>query len=263
MGISSFEIPGFDWSSRLQLFLLYLTRVSSLFMIAPIFSSPLIPKRVKIGFIFITSLVLFLPMWASPFVAIPWEIPIVIAIMKEAIIGLLLGLTVAAIFSALDMAGEMLSLEMGLGIARVLNPATATQTQLLSQFLNTLGLLLFFAMNGHHWFLEGLAMSFKGIPPGTWIDLKGSVQQLVHSFSEIFIYAARISLPPLILLFLSSVSMALLSKTVPQLNILDLGFPMRIITGFAAFVVLLPYMVPVIKNLFYYSRSALFQIAAP
>lgn len=247
--------------TKLQVFLLYLTRVGALVTIAPVFSSPRLPGRVKISLVFLLAVLVYLPDFSRPIAPLGWGGGLVVALAKEVGTGLLLGFTVAAIFSAFQMAGELIGLEMGLGISRVFNPATGGNDQVLGQFLEMMAILIFLSVNGHHWILEGLAMSFRGIPPGTFPNPKGTVDGLVHSYAEIITIAARLAIPALVLLFVASVGIAILAKTVPQIHMLDMGYPLRILTGFAVLALLVPYMFPMIRELFAEARAALFTVA--
>jgi flagellar biosynthetic protein FliR len=251
------------WLAKLQGFVFYLTRIAGLVLVAPIFSSPRLPARVKISVIFLITLVVYLPAMHRFNLAIPWGWPVVFGLLRETAVGLVLGFTVALIFSAFGMAGELIGLEMGLGMSRILDPLNGNTTDLLGQFFQFMSFLLFLALDGHHWIVAGLARSFVGIPVGSFPDPTLTATTLVTQFAMIVEAATRLAVPALILLFISSAGIAVLSKTVPQIHLLDMGFPLRILTGMVILIALLPYMLPIMRGVLWQAQAALFHVASP
>lgn len=231
-----------DWSLRqFLLFVLVFFRVCGLFVMAPFFRSAGIPAAVLIGFGAITA-VLVMPVVALHDPVLPTELGgFTVAILGEATIGYLLGYVASLIFTAAELAGLFVGQQMGLTIANVIDPVSGVQQSLLGQVKHLFAMLLFLAVNAHHVLIVVLADSFRVIPPlgCRFPDALARTVAFQH-FSTMLDAAVRMSAPALVALLMVTVAMALVARTVPEVNIFIIGFGLRIIVGVVILLVSVP-----------------------
>lgn len=235
--------------NQFQIFLLILIRLNAMIVIAPFFSSGVIPFRIKALLSFVVSLVIF-PVVASKGYSVPANMgEYFLLVIQEVSIGLYIGFLVTVIFSAFQLSGQYFAVQIGFGINEVLDPLAQVSIPLIGQLKNLIGLLVFLAINGHHFLLEAIYRSYELAPI---ISLKQSVvggllKYMVHSFSGMFIIALKIAIPVIGAIFLISVSLGVLAKAAPQMNILMLGFPLKIIIAFGVLVLITPLVVRIMQ----------------
>jgi flagellar biosynthesis protein FliR len=204
-------------------------RVAGLLIMAPFFSHIAIPIRVK------SALVVFLTILLYP-VSGPRAIPSGIAewastFLGESLVGFLIGLSAMLVFEAVQFAGQFLGVQVGLSLVSVLDPQTQAESPVLSMFLQTLLLLLFLEMNVHHWLLRALADSFRFLPIAH-VALNGAlVAEIFHAASAIWIVGVEIAAPVMAATMLADVVIAFLGKASPQMPVLFVGMPVKIILG--------------------------------
>ncbi|MEW6754754.1 MAG: flagellar biosynthetic protein FliR [Candidatus Latescibacterota bacterium] len=228
------------WLEQFHVFLLVLLRVSALLIVAPIFGHRLYLARAKVGLAFMVSLVLF-PLVAQQHVPPPAHLlPYALMALREVAMGLILGFAVLLLFIGVQFAGQMAGLQMGYGIVNVLDPQSAEEVSVVGQFLNLLAILLVLTLDGHHLILRGLMTSFQAVPLGGVVLKAPVMHKIVVLSSQIFVIAVKISAPVLIALLLISVALGVLSRTVPQMNVFIVGFPVQLAVGLLVLLASLP-----------------------
>ncbi len=232
-----------------QVFLLIMVRLNAMIIIAPFFSSGIIPFRIKALLSFLVTLVIF-PAVASKGYDITGNMGIYyLMIIQEAGIGIYLGFLVSIIFSAFQLAGQFFAVQIGFGMSEVLDPLAQVSIPLVGQLKNLIGLLVFLTINGHHFLLEAIYRSYE-LAPVLSVQKAASgklFQYLMHSFSGMFMIALKIALPVVGVIFLISVSMGVLAKAAPQMNIMMLGFPFKIIVAFGIMLLISPLIVRIMQ----------------
>jgi flagellar biosynthetic protein FliR len=228
------------WLERFDVFLLVLLRVGALMVVAPIFGHRHWLARAKVGLAVMVTVVLF-PMVADQPLDLPTGIfPYAFLMVLEVLMGVVLGFTVLLLFVAIQFAGQLAGLQMGFGIVNVIDPQSSNQVSIIGQFLNILAILLLLTLDGHHMILSGLVTSFETIPLGGVSFQDGLMFKLMDLTAQVFIIAVKISAPILMALFLVTAAMGVLARTVPQMNVFLIGFPLQIGVGLAALVIALP-----------------------
>jgi len=228
-----------------QVFLLILVRMNAMIVVAPFFSSGVIPFRLKAVLSFLITLVIF-PVIATKGYSLPGAMgEYMILVLQEVSIGLYLGFLVSVIFAAFQLSGQFFAVQIGFGINEVLDPLGQISVPLIGQFKNLIGLLVFLAINGHHFMVEAIYRSYELAPV---LGVKkavagGLLKYLMHSFSGMFVVALKIAIPIMGVIFLISVSMGVLAKAAPQMNIMMLGFPFKIVVAFGMLLVITPLIV--------------------
>ena len=154
--------------------------------------------------------------------------------------GLVLGYAGRLLFIGIQFAGQLSGLQMGFGIVNVIDPASHDQISIIGQFLNILAILMVLTLDGHHVILNGLISSFDAVPLGGVVLQAAIAHKFIALTSEVFIIAIKISAPILIALFLISTAMGVLARTVPQMNVFIVGFPVQLAVGLSVLVATLP-----------------------
>ena len=229
------------------LFVLVLARISAIIMAAPVFGSPTVSVRVKIGLSFVLSFV-FLPLAARNNGVVAWNfISISLAIGKEVILGVLVGFIAKFVFAAINLAGQMIGMQMGFAIVNVMDPVNQTQISVISQFLGFMALVLFVTLNFHYIFIEAIADSFSLVRLGT-ADVGGFViKDFMKLAGDIFLVGLKIGAPLYAILLFTYVGLGILARTVPQMNVFILGFPLTIGLGMIFLGLSLPFIFEVIQ----------------
>lgn len=221
-----------------QFLLLIFARTSSFVAVSPLFGLRHVPPLLKAG----SAMVL--AMLVAPVVATgQGEMPLAaytLSLVGEVLVGLALGYTTTLIFNAIRVAGQLVDLQTGLVMAELLDPETGAGTSLLGEFFYLFGLLLLLQMDGHHGLLRALADSFRLVPPGAAVWQGALAQEMARLFAGMFALAFRLAAPLVAVLVVSDVALALVARTVPQLNVFMLGFPLKAGLGVAVLIVLLP-----------------------
>ncbi len=222
------QLPMLD-PIQFQTFLWVLLRVSIIVFMLPFFGARGLPTLWKVGF----SMVLTIAMLPSvPRATLPdTTLGFFMVVASEFLIGFCLVLGVKFILASVELAGQFMGFQMGFNMASVMDPQTGGQSSVMSQFLYLITVLVFFSVNGHHAFIKAIAYSFKVIPPDGFKGSPALFITLIKASSEMFVIALKIAAPILIALFLANLGLGIVARTVPQVDILMVGFPINIGLG--------------------------------
>ncbi|QQZ07935.1 flagellar biosynthetic protein FliR [Heyndrickxia vini] len=231
-------------------FLLIFVRISAFFVTMPFFSYRTIPAVYRIGFAFFLAWLMYYTMDVHGF-----EIDgkYILLIIKEAMVGLFIGFIAYLILSAIQIAGGFIDFQMGFAIANVIDPQTGTQSPLMGQYLYSFALLLLLSVNGHHIILDGIFYSYQFIPIDKVLFSFGDasvVDFIMKTFSKMFVIAFQMSIPVVATIFLVDVALGIVARTVPQLNIFVVGFPVKIAVSFIVLVIVMGVIFSVCQQLF-------------
>lgn len=236
----------------LPVFLLIFCRITAFFVVVPVFSSQNVPTTFKIGLSFYIALVVFSTTGTG--VVVQEDLGYVLLIFKEVLVGLLLGFIGYLMFMTIQTAGSFIDIQIGFGIANVIDPLTGAASPILGNFKYIIALLIFLGMNGHHYLLDAIVNSYNWVPLNHEIAARmsdGSLSQfLVRSFAQSFILAFQMSAPLVTALFLTDVGLAFLARTAPQYNVFVIGVPLKIIVGLVLLLVLMPTLTALFSSLF-------------
>lgn len=231
-------------------FLLIFVRVTSFFVMMPLFSYKTIPAAHKVGFGFFLAIIMFSAIGA-PEIAI--DSTYFLLIIKEALVGLLIGFIAALMMSAVQIAGGFIDFQMGFAIANVIDPQTGAQSPLMGQYLYTIALFFLLTVNGHHLLIDGIFYSYNFVPiDQVMIDFGNQdiAEFIILSFNKMFIIAFQMSLPVVGSLFLVDIALGIVARTVPQLNIFVVGMPIKIGVSFLVLIAVMGVLMMVISDLF-------------
>lgn len=233
----------------LAAFMFPLARILGLMASAPVFSNAGLPRRVRLVAGLAVTIAIAPALPPMPAIATgSWQGLFILA--EQLAIGVLLGLTLRVVFAAVDVAGELIGLQMGLAFAVFYDPQNSGQTPVLSEFLGLLATLIFLAMNGHLLCLATLMESFRLLPVDGAMLATGSFRVLAASMATMFSAGVLLSLPLVAALLIANIAMGVLSRVAPQLNLFAVGFPVTMVSGFVVLMISLPYFGAAMERLF-------------
>ncbi len=222
--------------SELMRFLLILARVSPLMITAPIWGSQLVPGQVRV-FIAVLITGLLLPVVRGPLPAdLTYSVyPLLFAVSLELLLGFLLAYIALLLFAAAQFGGQLVDIQIGFGLANVIDPMTSAQVTLIGQLHYLAALLVFLLLDGHHLLLRGLAETFNVAPLGRPLPSELPLLLVVKRGGRLmFLLAAQIAAPALTAIFMTNVALGLTSRMLPQMNIFLVGLPLNIFVGLLA-----------------------------
>ncbi|NLY12558.1 MAG: flagellar type III secretion system protein FliR [Gammaproteobacteria bacterium] len=226
--LSSAQIAG--WISS---FLLPLFRIAAVLMVMPIIGTQLVPQRVRLYMALAITLMLVPVLPDMPQVD-ALSLQSILLIAEQIVVGAMLGFSLQLFFHIFVFAGQLVSMQMGLGFASMMDPATGVSVPVLGQFLLMLVTLLFLAMNGHLVVFEVLAESFVTLPVGQTLDV-ASFAILAGRLSWVIGAALLLALPAVSALLVINIAFGVMTRAAPQLNIFTIGFPLTLIMGLIIF----------------------------
>lgn len=218
-------------------------RIFGLFLADPFFSSKAIPVRVRIGFSIMLALLIAPGLVAVPAVSVVSPEGLLIA-LKELLVGLSIGFVVRLVFSAMEMAGHLSGLQMGLGFASFYDPQHSTNVPIVAQVLSLFMLLVFLAFNGHLIVLRALFESYAHLPISTALPGAGGLRLMADYGAVVFRAGVTLSLPVVAVLLVTNLAIGVMTRAAPQLNVFAIGFPITLGIGLGALYLLLPFLVP-------------------
>jgi flagellar biosynthetic protein FliR len=224
-----------------EVLLMVFMRISGFIFAAPVFGSRLVPSMVKVWFALLFAFAL------APVVGLQGALPAFgspayfILAAREVLLGLLIGFISTFFLHGVEFAGHVVGLQMGFAASTLFDPLSRDEVSVIGRFQGLFAIVLFLGMNGHHVLLSSLGASYQMLPPsGKSLAASGGTE-LIYATANVFTVAVRIAVPVLSALFMVEVGLALLAKTVPQMNIFVVGFPMKIAVGLAILGFSIPY----------------------
>ncbi len=234
-------------------------RTSTLLLAArPVFGQPGVPPLVRLGLSGLAALLMLPLAVGAPGVVLPgaggaagptWAVW-AYAVGKEVAAGLVMAFGVNALMAAALLAGQLVDLPMGFSVVNVVDPTLGQETPVIGQFEMLLATLIFFGVNGHHEMLRALAQSLVVVPPGAGAAGPGMLEGVVGAFAAAFVLGVRLAAPVMAALFLADVALAVVARAVPQLNVFVVGFPAKIVLGFAVLLLALPGIIGLLADTF-------------
>lgn len=222
-------------------FFLVLARVTPLFILAPLFSSNMIPKQVK-G-IAAVGLSIGLAGVASHGQKIPTDALSVTTLMVEQVlVGMLLSFTVAALMAAVQTAGGLADAVSGFSFGATVDPINGNQGGTFSELYGLVGVMLFMAIGGDAWVLHGIARTFDLVPLTATPHLGPMVHAAEASVSSLFVSSIEVAAPVILALLITDVAFGMVSKVVPQMNVFSVAFPLKVGVAIAVVTASLPFL---------------------
>lgn len=246
---------------QILMFGMILLRMSAFVVSAAIFSTANIPAQLKILAAVVFTIVIFNPVATNVALVRLSESQgdLLLLAGREVLVGLVLGFVTRLFFFAVSMAGEIVSLSTGLGQAQMYNPMMGSMSNAMEQFYSIIATLVFLAMNGHHTMILGIVESFSSTPIAELSFGYSSFAEFVMKIQSFFIIGIKISAPVLISMIVIQLGMALLSRVVPQINVMVTSASVTILIGFLIMFVSLPLLVLQMSGVVDFSMNEFFK----
>ena len=236
-----------------------LSRILALIATAPILGNPSLPVRTKLGLALLITILVAPSLDSLPQVD-PSSGEGLLILAQQVIIGSAIGFTMRIIFVAVEAAGELIGLQMGLGFATIVDPQSTSQVPLIGRFLGVIASLAFLAIDGHLIMIALITQSFSTLPIGNTGLSAISFNQIAYWGQEIFLSGLQLSLPVLAALLITNITLGVLSRAAPQLNIFAVGFPLALAVGWLVLAIALPYFTPVLERMIYDGFNMMMEI---
>ncbi|HEY6897307.1 MAG TPA: flagellar biosynthetic protein FliR [Rhodocyclaceae bacterium] len=243
------QITSAQLNAWIALFMFPMARTLALMAIAPVFSNAALPANLRL----IAGLAIGLGI--APALPPMPEIPAgswigLLMLAQQILIGFAMGFVLRLVFAAIDIASDLIGLQMGLPFAVFYDPTGSSQTPVIGEFISLLATLILLAMNGHLLIVSALAESFTLLPVSTQpFAIKGFLA-LLASAGTMFSMGLLLSLPLVAALLITNLALGVLTRIAPTLNLFAIGFPVTIVTGFIVLMLSLPYLGAAIERLY-------------
>jgi flagellar biosynthetic protein FliR len=229
--------------------MLPLARLLGLIAAAPLFSNRGIPPRIRLATGLAIAMAVLPVLPAMP--PVPPDSMLALAMLaQQAFIGIAMGFMMRLMFAAIDVAGEMIGLQMGLSFAVFFSPQTGGQTSVVTDFLGLLTLLIFLALDGHLMLINVLVSSFEWLPVGGSAARPGAWSLIVRHGSVMFASGLLLALPMVAALLITNIALGVLTRAAPQLNLFAVGFPVTLSIGFTVLLLSLSTFAPTAQRIF-------------
>ena len=229
-----------------QAFLVLIARIGGLLAALPVLSGRTVPMKVKV------ALVLVLGAALAPVIHLPpisFDPAILAAgMLSELAIGLTIGLAVRLFFGALELAGEMIGMQMGFGVAQLFDPTTARQTPMMAQYFTLLASLVFLSLNAHMLVVATIVSSYDAIPAFGATLPSGLGDDVLHLSQQMYTIGLKLAAPVLITILLINILLAILGRAVSQINVFVLSFPVTIAGGLAVLGMAMPFTIELLAR---------------
>jgi len=235
-------------------------RIGAVFLLTPVLASTRAPVRIRVFFVLGLAMLL-----VSNANILPVKTPLNLGELLEysaleLVTGLVMAFGLFTAFGAFILGGRVLDFQMGFGVANLIDPATNTQTAMMGVILNLIAVMAFFMIDGHHMLLRGLAYSFEVVPIGMGLS-ELRFDSIVQQFGYMFVFAVMAVAPALFAILLLDLGLAVMARTMPQVNIFFVSIPLKIFIGLSMTALSMryfgPFMEKVFKSIFTYWDNVL------
>lgn len=225
--------------------ILFGSRVGGMMLIAPVFSSTIIPKLVRVGLLVLLT-ILLQPVALASVHVIPQLTPV--TVLSETIVGMAIGIGAAIIVAAAETAGDVMAIQIGLSGAAILDPLNSQQSPLLGSFLSLFAVTVLVTLNLHTVMLGALADSTQTIPVGSPISMVNGIGAMLQLGGTLFLLGVRFAAPVIASVLIANIAIAILGRAAPQLNILSVAFPIQIVVGLVTLTAVIPAMARILNG---------------
>ncbi|MBL0927097.1 MAG: flagellar biosynthetic protein FliR [Phycisphaerales bacterium] len=217
---------------HVPVFCVVLARMTGLFVFAPLLSSAAVPRRIKALLAVALALAVYPTIDHAAAAALPLDLYVLGPLMaSELLIGVTIGLVAALPMMSVQLGGLIMGQQMGIGLAGIYNPVMEIDGEQIGQLLFYVMLLSFLAVGGLELMYGAVVHTFAAVPPGGFSVTRAPLDLLVGVIASGFVLALRMAMPLLAIIFLENIAIGFLGRTLPQLNIMSMGFPLRILIG--------------------------------
>lgn len=225
--------------AKYLVFMMVFARMSGVFLMSPLLGKKNVPGIVKVGLALFVGIAVTSAQ-SDLTVTCTGLVDFFLALAKEFFVGYAISFAMELVLSALNMAGEMIDLQLGFGMSRVYDPQSGVSMSLTASVFNYMFILIFFGTNGHLTLIQIASASFGVFPPGPVLPNAQCFEMIPLLFSGMLVLALKIAVPIIAIELLVESGMGILMRTVPQINIFVVGLQLKLLIGLAVVVLLLP-----------------------
>lgn len=230
------DIFGFS-AVDLQVFVLILVRSATFFTASPIFGGVNVEYKLKAAISFIFALLLFNAVDQSSVVIPVTVFGLVPLILKEFMVGAIVGFTARLIFVALQISGSIIARQMGLAMANMMDPETQIQTPVIGQYFSIWATVLFLIVDGHHWLVKIMVNSYDLVSLTSFAMTPGFYDKIIAMTGGVIVIGFKIAAPVFVCMLMLTTILGVLAKAVPSMNIFAVGIPMKLFGGYMVLLV--------------------------
>jgi flagellar biosynthetic protein FliR len=222
-------------------FFLAMLRISALVVVAPVLGSQTVPAKVKV-FLSLFLTVMILPaVKTEPGIASLSILSLFPLAIKEVVLGLFLGFVAKFMFEGFHFAGHLISTQMGLGMAQLVDPESGSHSSPVGNIYSLAAIMLFLILNGHHLVISALFRTFEIIPVSKLNVIETAAKvKMTTMFNNLFAIGIKLAAPSMVTLFLIEACMGIMARIAPQMNIFFIGLPVRLAVGLFILIASLP-----------------------
>jgi flagellar biosynthetic protein FliR len=238
-------------AEHVEAFILVLLRVSAIIVTIPVISDTSVPVQIKAALSILITLIIFpLVLQSIPQPANYQVLILMYRMAGEVMIGVIIGFAARLVFAGIQMAGDMIGFQMGLSVANIIDPMTSQQVSIIAELQYLMAMLVFLAVDAHHIFFSAIIQSYSILNPLTF-HFSGQLMQSIFEFSqEMFVIAVKLGAPLMAVMLFTNVGLGIIARTVPQMNIFIVGFPLQIAIGLIFLGLTAPLFVKITQGLF-------------
>ena len=231
-------------------FILVFFRLSSFFMVVPVFFPSGMPNVAKVGFCFVITYI-FMPLVDITHLGSNITLlMIIIYSVSEVIVGISLGYITRMCFQLIDMAGQFLDFHVGFAMSQMFDPSLEDNTTIIGRLMYWISIMVFFMIDGHHMLIVSILDTFEKVKVGMFVMNDDFILYIFEVFSEFFNIGLKISIPITLIILFTNLILGLISRSVPQLNVMILGLPIKIIIGILSIIIALPIIMNIMVDMF-------------
>lgn len=242
-------IPDLNYE-QILIFTLVFFRIGAMLVMIPVIGENTVPLRVKGGLSLLVALVVS-PSISVDATALQSEteiFAIATAMAGEILIGIILGFAAKIVFAGVQLAGDLIGVQVGFAIVSIIDPVSRSQTSVIAEFQYLIAALVYLAVDAHHMFIYAIVDSYHIIAPFGFHLADPLMQDIIKFSSGLFVTAVKISAPVMAVLLFTNVALGVVARTVPQINIFIVGFPLQIVAGLFFFGLTIPVFVTLVQS---------------
>lgn len=231
-------------------FILIFFRLSSFFMVVPVFFPAGTPNIAKVGFCFLITYI-FMPLVDITHLGSNITLlMIIIYSVSEVLVGISLGYITRMCFQLIDMAGQFMDFHVGFSMSQMFDPSLEDNTTIIGRIMYWTSIMIFFLIDGHHMLIMSILSTFEKVKLGMFVMNDDFILYIFEVFTEFFNIALKISIPVTLILLFTNIILGLISRSVPQLNVMVLGMPIKIVVGVVSLIIAMPILVNLMVDMF-------------
>lgn len=237
------------YAGQLVIFVMVFVRTVSMIVTAPVLGDETLPVQIKVALGVFVALVMY-PLVAAQHPVVDLKLAgMAIMALKEVAVGVMLGFSAEIVLMAANVAGDLMSFDLGLTMASVLDPTSGQQNPVLTTLMRLMLVLVFLLVNGHHFVLQALCLSFEAVSLGSFSISGALSDHFISLIGSLFVLGIKLSAPIIVASFLVNVALGVLTRVAPQINVFILNFQLKIGIGFIILMAAAPMMVFVFKKI--------------